>query len=199
MPLTSHHVTRMTEMGDILAQLISGSKRPADKLFAKELILVDGKALSNWLTHHLVREADLGDGRKGLGVHAHADLLNTHRFAPWAAALLSGHEPGTNLGDPLESLALRIHDILTTKDHPVGRLFADCVGKPEADGGMVRWEVSERLANRLRELTLDDPNWTLRAQTNPGDDRLGLLWKELHTRIVKSTGRQLVSPTDVMH
>ena len=199
MPLTSHHVTRMTEMGDILAQLISGSKRPADKLFAKELILVDGKALSNWLTHHLVREADLGDGRKGLGVHAHADLLNTHRFAPWAAALLSGHEPGTNLGDPLESLALRIHDILATKDHPVGRLFADCVGKPEADGGMVRWEVSERLANRLRELTLDDPNWTLRAQTNPGDDRLGLLWKELHTRIVKSTGRQLVSPTDVMH
>lgn len=199
MPLTSHHVTRMTEMGDILAHLISGSKRPADKLFAKELILVDGKALSNWLTHHLVREADLGDGRKGLGVHAHADLLNTHRFAPWAAALLSGHEPGTNLGDPLESLALRIHDILTTKDHPVGRLFSDCVGKPEADGGMVRWEVSERLANRLRELTLDDPNWTLRAQTSPGDDRLGLLWKELRSRIVKSTGRQLVSPTDVMH
>lgn len=199
MPLTSHHVTRMTEMGDILAKLITGSKRPADKLFAKELILVDGKALSNWLTHHLVREADLGDGRKGLGVHAHADLLNTHRFAPWAAALLSGHEPATNLGDPLESLALRIHDILATKEHPVGRLFADCVGKPEADGGMVRWEVSERMANRLRELTLDDPNWTLRAQTNPGDDRLGLLWKELRTRIVKSTGRQMVSPTDVMH
>jgi hypothetical protein len=40
MPLTSHHVTRMTEMGDILAKLISGSKRHADKLFAKELILL---------------------------------------------------------------------------------------------------------------------------------------------------------------
>ncbi|MEY4445792.1 MAG: exodeoxyribonuclease subunit gamma [Verrucomicrobiota bacterium] len=199
MPLTSYHVTRMTEMGDILARITAEVRRPADKLFCKELILVDGKALSNWLSHYLVREVDLGDGRKGLGVHAHSDLLNTHRFAPWAAALLSGHEPGANLGDPLESLALRIHDILATKDHAVGRLFADCVGKPEVDGGMVRWEVSERLANRLRELTLDDPNWTLRAQTNPGDDRLGLLWKELRTRIVKSSGRQLVSPTDVMH
>ena len=199
MPITSHHVTRMTEMGDILARVTAQARRPADKLFCKELILVDGKALSNWLSHYLVREAELGDGRKGLGVHAHADLLNTHRFAPWAATLLSGHEPGSNLGDPLESLELRIHEILSTKDDPVGILFADCVGKPDKDGGMVRWEVSERLANRLRELTLDDPNWTLRAQTNPGDDRLGLLWKELRTRIIKSTGRQLVSPTDVMH
>ena len=50
MPLTSHHVTRMTEMGDLLANLISGSKRPADKVFCKEIILVDGKALSNWLS-----------------------------------------------------------------------------------------------------------------------------------------------------
>ena len=199
MPLTSHHVTRMTEMGDILARITAQARRPADKLFCKELILVDGKALSNWLSHYLVREAELGDGRKGLGVHAHADLLNTHRFAPWAATLLSGHEPSTNVGDPLESLELRIHEILSTKDDPVGILFADCVGKPDKDGGMVRWEVSQRLASRLRELTLDDPNWTLRAQTNPGDDRLGRLWKEIRTRIIQSTGRTLTSPTDVMH
>ena len=199
MPLTSHHVTRMTEMGDILARVTAQARRPADKLFCKELILVDGKALSNWLSHYLVREAELGDGRKGLGVHAHADLLNTHRFAPWAATLLSGQEPSTNVGDPLESLELRIHEILSTKDDPVGILFADCVGKPDKDGGMVRWEVSQRLASRLRELTLDDPNWTLRAQTNPGDDRLGRLWKEIRTRIIQSTGRTLTSPTDVMH
>ena len=101
MPLTSHHVTRMTEMGDLLANLISGSKRPTDKIFCKEIILVDGKALSNWLSSYLVREAKIDGQPDGLGVHAHADLMNTHRFAPWAAALLRGEEPGSSFQDPL--------------------------------------------------------------------------------------------------
>ena len=198
MPITSHHVTRMTEMGDILPGLVSPGDRPAEMVFRKEIILVDGKALSNWLSYYLVREAKVGSGSQGLGVHAHADLMNTHRFAPWAAALLQGEAPGNSFSDPLESLELRIHAILSDPASRVGAAFKDCVGQPELDGGMVRWEVAQRIASRLCELTLDDPEWTLQAQQNPKGDRLAGLWKEVHAQVVRSIGHGLVSPTDVM-
>ena len=198
MPLNSHHVTRMTEMGDLLAQLISGSKRPADKIFCKEIILVDGKALSNWLSSYLVREAKIDGQPDGLGVHAHADLMNTHRFAPWAAALLRGEEPGSSFQDPLESLELRVHAILSDPKSKTGQAFKDVVGQPELDGGMVRWEVSQRIAARLRELTLDDPEWTQQAQQGAKSDRLGALWKIIHTAISKENGGQPVSAFDIM-
>ena len=198
MPLTSHHVTRMTDMGDLLANLISGSKRPADKIFCKEIILVDGKALSNWLSSYLVREAKIDGKPKGLGVHAHADLMNTHRFAPWAAALLRGEEPGSSFHDPLESLELRVHAILSDPKSKTGQAFKDVVGQPELDGGMVRWEVSQRIAARLRELTLDDPEWTLQAQQGDKSDRLGALWRIIHTAISKENGGQPVSAFDIM-
>jgi exodeoxyribonuclease V gamma subunit len=198
MPVTSHHVTRMTEMGDTLAGLIGPGNRPADKIFCKEIILVDGKALSNWLSYYLVREAKVGEQARGLGVHAHADLMNTHRFAPWAAALLRGEEPGSSFHDPLQSLELRVHAILSDPRSKVGAAFKDCVGQPELDGGMVRWEVSQRIASRLRELTLDDPEWTLQAQQNPKGDRLATLWKEVHGDVARSAGHDLISPSDVM-
>jgi exodeoxyribonuclease V gamma subunit len=198
MPITSYHVTRMTEMGDILANLIKGSKRPADKIFCKEIILVDGKALSNWLSYYLVRDAIIESKPTGLGVHAHADLMNTHRFAPWAAAILRGEEPGSSFQDPLESLELRVHAILSDSQSKVGKAFKDVVGQPRLDGGMVRWEVSQRIAARLRELTLDDPEWTQQAQLGAKSDRLGALWKQIHASITKENGGMPVSAVDIM-
>jgi exonuclease V gamma subunit len=198
MPLTSYHVTRMTEMGDILANQIKGSKRPADKIFCKEIILVDGKALSNWLSYYLVRDAVIESKPTGLGVHAHADLMNTHRFAPWAAAILRGEEPGSSFQDPLGSLELRVHAILSDPKSKTGKAFKDVVGQPKLDGGMVRWEVSQRIAARLRELTLDDPEWTQQAQLGTKSDRLGALWKQIHISITKENGGLPVSAVDIM-
>ena len=198
MPITSHHVTRMTEMGDILADLVSPGDRPAEMVFRKEIILVDGKALSNWLSYYLVREAKVGGKAQGLGVHAHADLMNTHRFAPWAAALLQGEEPGNSFSDPLESLELRVHGILCDNQHPPGAAFKDVIGQPDRDGGMVRWEVSQRIASRLRELLLDDPDWVQAAQSSPGGDRLALLWNEVRRQIKAETGETFISSFDIM-
>jgi exonuclease V gamma subunit len=198
MPIKSHHVTRMTDMGDILAGLIGPGKRPDDKLFCKELILVDGKALSNWLSNYLVREAKVGQKNTGLGVHAHADLMNTHRFAPWAAAILKGEEPGSSFKDPLESLELRVHGLLCDGGNQPGATFKDVIGQPDRDGGMVRWEVSQRIASRLRELLLDDPDWVQTAQTAPNGDRLALLWNEVRRQIQKETGESFISAFDIM-
>ena len=77
--------TDLNTMADLLARRLRVRQ---GKPFQKEIILVNGKAMSNWLTHYLVCEADLGDGLKCLGVHANADLMNTQRFHTWVAGII---------------------------------------------------------------------------------------------------------------
>jgi exonuclease V gamma subunit len=63
MDIRSSHCVSMTEMGDELANIIATGTTDLAHVFRKEVILVDGKAMSNWLTHYLVRDAAIGKAK----------------------------------------------------------------------------------------------------------------------------------------
>jgi exonuclease V gamma subunit len=186
----------MTEMGDELANIIATGTTDLAHVFRKEVILVDGKAMSNWLTHYLVRDAAIGK-TKGLGIHANAELMNTQRFAPWALAIIRGNSTATKSPDPLADLEFRTHALLCDKSSKLAASFADAVGNPEHDGGMARWEAARKIAERIKELLLDDPLWVQETETKPrSGGRLEAMWRALRSEIKSEDG--LITPFDIM-
>jgi exonuclease V gamma subunit len=196
MDIRSSHCVSMTEMGDELAKVIAEGSASLEHVFRKEVILVDGKAMSNWLTHYLVRDADTGKG-KGLGIHANAELMNTQRFSPWALAIIRGDSTATKSPDPLADLEFRTHALLCEPKSELAASFADAVGNPEHDGGMARWEAARKIAERIKELLLDDPLWVKETEENPrSGERLEAMWRALRAKIKATDG--LITPYDIM-
>jgi exonuclease V gamma subunit len=196
MDIRSSHCVSMTDMGDELAKIIAEGSASLEHVFRKEVILVDGKAMSNWLTHYLVRDADTGKG-KGLGIHANAELMNTQRFSPWALAIIRGDSTATKSPDPLADLEFRTHALLCEPKSELAASFADAVGNPEHDGGMARWEAARKIAERIKELLLDDPLWVKETEENPrSGGRLEAMWRALRATIKATDG--LITPYDIM-
>ena len=196
MDIRSSHCVSMTEMGDELANIIATGTTDLAHVFRKEVILVDGKAMSNWLTHYLVRDAAIGKA-KGLGIHANAELMNTQRFSPWALAIIRGDSTATKSPDPLADLEFRTHALLCDKKSELAASFADAVGNPEHDGGMARWEAARKIAERIKELLLDDPLWVHETETNPrSGGRLEAMWRALRAEMKSEDG--LITPCDIM-
>jgi exodeoxyribonuclease V gamma subunit len=173
-----------TDLNSMADQLARRLRVAQGKPFQKEIILVNGKAMSNWLTHYLVREADLGDGTKGLGVHANADLMNTQRFHSWVAGII---DKDASKGDPLESLELVVDKYLRNTPGE----FAQFCGDITKDHGVVRWGASQRISSWLRELCLDDPDWV--AQTEKGELKGPLedLWRGIRNNLKGRTASDI--------
>jgi exonuclease V gamma subunit len=173
--------TDLNAMAGLLAQRL---RIRQGKPFQKEIILVNGKAMSNWLTHYLVCEADLGDGLKGLGVHANADLMNTQRFHTWAAGIIDPNAPKL---DPLESLELVIDKYLRNTPGE----FAQFCGDISKDHGVVRWGASQRIASWLRELCLDDPDWVALTEKGELKGPLEDLWRSIRPNLKGRTASDI--------
>lgn len=173
--------TDLNTMADLLARRLRVRQ---GKPFQKEIILVNGKAMSNWLTHYLVCEADLGDGLKGLGVHANADLMNTQRFHTWVAGII---DPNAPKQDPLESLELVVDKYLRNTPGE----FAQLCGDISKDHGVVRWGVSQRVASWLRELSLDDPDWIIRTEKGELQGPLEDLWRSIRPNLKGKTASDI--------
>ena len=173
--------TDLNTMADLLARRLRVRQ---GKPFQKEIILVNGKAMSNWLTHYLVCEADLGNGLKGLGVHANADLMNTQRFHTWVAGII---DPNAPKQDPLESLELVVDKYLRNSPGE----FAQLCGDISKDHGVVRWGVSQRVASWLRELSLDDPDWTIRTEKGELNGPLEDLWRSIRPNLKGRTASDI--------
>lgn len=173
--------TDLNTMADRLARRLRFRQ---GKPFQKEIILVNGKAMSNWLTHYLVREADLGDGPQGLGVHANADLMNTQRFHTWAAGII---DPEATKQDPLESLELIVDKYLRNSPGE----FAQFCGDVSSDHGVVRWGVSQRVSSWLRELSLDDPEWIARTENGELEGALEDLWRSIRPTLKGRTASDI--------
>ncbi len=173
-----------TDLNSMADQLARRLRVAQGKPFQKEIILVNGKAMSNWLTHYLVREADLGDGTKGLGVHANADLMNTQRFHSWVAGII---DKDASKDDPLESLELVVDKYLRNTPGE----FAQFCGDITKDHGVVRWGASQRISSWLRELCLDDPDWV--AQTEKGELKGPLedLWRGIRNNLKGRTASDI--------
>jgi len=140
--------------------------------FLKDIIIVDGKALSNWLTHGLVVEG-------GMGIQMNAELMNTRRFGPWVASLLRSAGCPNPKQDPLDGLPARIFRLLD-KGGELAADWKDCLPLEAADLAqqeVVRWGLSFRLSQHFGDLLRNDPDWIRSAGKRK--DRWQRLWSHL--------------------
>lgn len=190
--------TDMQQLGEVLADDLK--KSPPNDVFLQDIILVDGKAASNWLTRVIVREGCLD-------VHMNAQLMNTRRFGSWAAAAIRGRKPGR--GNPLEALPARLYRLLGEAPHREAWRKWSGVTDTEANPSqeVVRWGLAFRLARHFQDLIRNDQAWIERAErggTSGKDDRWSPLWKaaidETRRDIQAGEGdRDLVHDVDVLH
>lgn len=159
------HLHQSLDLPALARALAETLRIPHRKPFQKDIILVDGKGVSNWLTHGIVR-----DGR--LGVQMNADLMNSSRLAPWMASAVRGESPREFPRDPLRGLAPRLYAIL----EPDPGTWQTWSGNPEVDGGTVLWGLCSRLARHYRELLRNDADWVARAEAG-STDRWSVLWR----------------------
>ena len=178
MAITVRRSIQIEQLADALAQRIQEKR---EQPFRQEVILVDGKALSNWLSHYLVNQAKLADGSRGLGVHMRAELMNTTRFATWAKLALANQPDSERINDPLSTLPTRIFRWLG-ENPEVFKLPAEA-----GDGGAARLDLANRLADWLGELIRDDPEWILDAEKMPSG-RLERLWQAMATELREEEG-----------
>lgn len=179
---------------------------PTGKPFISDVVIVDGKGTSNWLTHALVR-----DGK--MQVQLNAQLLNSRRVGGWLASVIGadevarskGVEPqpvGHNAADHLSGLPTAIYDLLAD-DVTLPAELSDWVkfrGQPEKDGGAVLWDLSQRIANHFRELLRNDPDWIEKVR-KPSfvHDRWSALWSLAESRLRASLASRLgIAPEVVM-
>jgi len=158
-----HQSLDLTSLAQSLAEALA---IPHGKPFHKDIILVDGKGVSNWLTHGIIR-----DGK--LGVQMNADLMNSRRLAPWLASAVRGESPKEFPHDPLRSLAPRLYALL----EPDSGEWRTWSGDPATDGGTVLWGLCVRLARHYGELLRNDPDWIARAESGAALDRWSNLWR----------------------
>ena len=140
--------------------------------FLKDIIIVDGKALSNWLTHGLVVEG-------GMGIQMNAELMNTRRFGPWIASLLRPAACPNPKQDPLEGLPARIFRLLNGET-PLAAAWAAFSGEGDVvNGEAIRWGLSFRLAQHFGDLLRNDPDWIHDAESIKSKSADADRWKQL--------------------
>lgn len=140
--------------------------------FLKDIIIVDGKALSNWLTHGLVVEG-------GMGIQMNAELMNTRRFGPWIASLLRSAACPNPKQDPLEGLPARIFRLLDGESS-LAAAWAAFSGKGDiVNGEAIRWGLSFRLAQHFGDLLRNDPDWIHDAESIKSKSADADRWKQL--------------------
>lgn len=140
--------------------------------FLKDIIIVDGKALSNWLTHGLVVEG-------GMGIQMNAELMNTRRFGPWIASLLRPAACPNPKQDPLEGLPARIFRLLNGESS-LAAAWAAFSGKGDVvNGEAIRWGLSFRLAQHFGDLLRNDPDWIHDAESSKSKSAGADRWKQL--------------------
>jgi len=193
----------MVHLSEELADFL---RIPSGKPFVSDVVIVDGKGTSNWLTHALVR------GGK-MQVQLNAQLLNSRRVGGWLASVigtaelarLKGEEPqpvGHNAADHLAGLPTAIYDLLADEVALPAELDAwvKFRGEPQKDGGAVLWDLSQRIANHFRELLRNDPDWIEKVrQPSFAHDRWSALWSLVEARLRASLSRRLgLPPEEVM-
>lgn len=173
----------MPALAQRLAEVLA---RPHGKPFHKDIIVIDGKGPSNWLTHGLIRDG-------GLGVQMNADLLSTWRLTPWLCSILRDEGLKEFPTDPLQGLTSKLYALLSADAGP----WKDYVGDPMQDGGTVLWDLCVRLTRHYRELLRNDADWIERAE-NAASDRWSQLWRsairDLRTEFSQSRSVPLDSP-----
>lgn len=152
----------MQALAQRLAEVLA---RPHGKPFHKDIIVIDGKGPSNWLTHGLIRDG-------GLGVQMNADLLSTWRLTPWLCSILRDEGLKEFPTDPLQGLTSKLYALLSADAGP----WKDYAGVPEQDGGTVLWDLCVRLTRHYRELLRNDADWIERAES-AASDRWSQLWR----------------------
>jgi exonuclease V gamma subunit len=173
----------MPALAQRLAEVLA---RPHGKPFHKDIIVIDGKGPSNWLTHGLIRDG-------GLGVQMNADLLSTWRLTPWLCSILRDEGLKALPTDPLQGLTSKLYALLSADPGP----WKDYVGEPLNDGGTVLWDLCVRLTRHYRELLRNDADWIARAEAG-ASDRWSQLWRtairDLRTEFSQARALPLNSP-----
>ena len=153
-----------------LAELLQCSN---DDPFKKDVIMVDGKGTSNWLTHGILRQG-------GLGVQMNAELISSWRIIPWMASILRQDSHKSKPRDYLVGLPAIIFNILS-EDICEWETWA---GNSELDNGVVLWDLCNRLSRHYKDLLRDDPEWIEKAPRS--NDR----WSKLWTKAIKELRKQ---------
>ena len=173
----------MPALAQRLAEVLA---RPHGKPFHKDIIIIDGKGPSNWLTHGLIRDG-------GLGVQMNADLLSTWRLAPWLCSVLRDEGLKEFPTDPLQGLTSKFFALLSADAGP----WKDYVGEPARDGGTVLWDLCVRMTRHYRELLRNDADWIARAEAG-ATDRWSQLWRaairDLRTEFSQARSLPLNAP-----
>ena len=150
-----------TELAKELAKVLGESRGYP---FRKDIIIIDGKGPSNWISHAIVRDG-------GLGIQMNADLLSTWRIIPWLCSILRGDSRKERPADPLQGLTAKLYALLESEPGE----WKDYVGEFEIDGGTVCWDLCVRLTQHYRELLRNDADWIARAEQG-APDRWSKLW-----------------------
>lgn len=159
------HLYQSLDMSALAQQLAAVLARPNGRPFHKDIIIIDGKGPSNWLTHGLIRDG-------GLGVQMNADLLSTWRLVPWLCSTLRGDGLKVSPPDPLLGLTAKLFATLSAD---AGH-WKDYTGEPSVDGGTVLWDLCVRLTRHYKELLRNDADWIARAEAG-AHDRWSQLWR----------------------
>lgn len=185
--------TSMPKLGDELARLL---RQPHGEPFKRDLIIIDGKASVHWLSHYLVRNAQLPaedtkyPAQTGLGIHMNAKLVNTQLFHQEIARMLLGENLLSEEPDDLTSLPFRIFQKLQ-----LGRKGFEYLteGTEPADQPTLLWNAAARIADWIKELNLNDPSWGQRVQ-NGQKGPLEDLWREVR----KEMEATLLTPLEII-
>ncbi len=172
----------LVALSNRLAEVLA---HPNGRPFHKDIIIIDGKGPSNWLTHALIREG-------GLGVQMNADLLSTWRMTPWLCSILRGDSRKERPADSLQGLTARLFALLQSDPGE----WRDYVGDSGVDGGTVCWDLSVRLTRHYRDLLRNDADWIARAEQGAAD-RWSQLWREA-VRGLRYSPDALIHEADVL-
>lgn len=188
--------TDLEQLGQQLA--LNLQKHPPTDPFRQDIILVDGKAVSNWLTHAIL-------GGTHLRVHMNAQLMNTRRFGAWAASILE--ELPESQANGLHAMPARIYRLLGAAPHLEswrkwsGVTDADLDGPKQAEAEVVRWGLAFRLSRHFQDLLRNDAAWITRAEkgeTAGPDDRWSPLWCDVASEIRAEAANRLIHDVDVL-
>lgn len=159
--------------------------------FRKDIIIIDGKGPSNWLTHALVRHG-------GLGVQMNADLLSTWRIIPWLCSALRDEHSKDIPSDPIQGLTAKLYALLSSESPELIKLWKNYLGNPEEDYGIVCWNLCVRLTRHYRELLRNDADWIGKAERNPSD-RWSKLWYAAIRDLRKGCAGQPIHEADLLN
>lgn len=206
---TAAEVRTFCDFFDLVRSLGAHLRTEQGMPFTRDIILVDGRAQSNWLTHALLNEG-------GMQVHMNADMMTTRRFSSW----LISQACGLGKGDPMpfDVAPSLIYNLVGPESEfsadwrqfngseELARLNRAGVASEEMQAiqvkaEMVRWRLSYRLASHFRELLRNDPEWISRAESGPSggkDTRWARLWRSLCKQVRADFGKDYIHEVDVL-